>query len=152
MNPSPRVMRWRSTFDAPPSRCPLAPAGGAQGGGAGEEGEGDDDPLAPGGGATRLPALPDEGLEMGVLPRVIRTLVERRGVVKKMLKKEKVRVPVRTGLYCFASIQVSGGCCTITRSSGLDRLTDHLSARDIAGGRRHPSNSARKLHAERAQD
>ena len=39
----------------------------------------------------RLPPLPAEGLDMGVLPRVIRTLVERRAVVKKMLKKEKVR-------------------------------------------------------------
>lgn len=29
-------------------------------------------------------------MDVGVLPRVIRTLVERRAVVKKMLKKEKV--------------------------------------------------------------
>ncbi|CAM9809809.1 unnamed protein product, partial [Laminaria digitata] len=37
----------------------------------------------------KLPPLPADGLEIGVLPRVIRTLVERRGVVKRMLKKEK---------------------------------------------------------------
>lgn len=37
----------------------------------------------------KLPPLPADGLEMGVLPRVIRTLVERRAVVKRMLKKEK---------------------------------------------------------------
>ena len=40
----------------------------------------------------KLPPLPTDGLEIGVLPRVIRTLVERRGVVKKMLKKEKVPI------------------------------------------------------------
>lgn len=39
----------------------------------------------------KLPPLPADGQEFGVLPRVIRTLVERRGVVKKMLKKEKVQ-------------------------------------------------------------
>lgn len=39
----------------------------------------------------KLPDLPAEGMDIGVLPRVIRTLVERRSVVKKMLKKEKVR-------------------------------------------------------------
>lgn len=38
-----------------------------------------------------LPPLPADGLDIGVLPRVIKTLVERRAVVKKMLKKEKVR-------------------------------------------------------------
>lgn len=46
-----------------------------------------------GGGAPagpKLPALPADGMDIGVLPRVIRTLVERRAVVKKMLKKEKV--------------------------------------------------------------
>lgn len=43
------------------------------------------------GGGPKLPPLPAEGLEFGVLPRVIRTLVERRAVVKKMLKKEKAR-------------------------------------------------------------
>lgn len=40
---------------------------------------------------SKLPPLPADGLEMGVLPRVIRTLVERRAVVKRMLKKEKAR-------------------------------------------------------------
>lgn len=44
---------------------------------------------------AKLPPLPADGLEMGVLPRVIRTLVERRAVVKRMLKKEKAR------FFCF---------------------------------------------------
>lgn len=46
-------------------------------------------------GGPKLPPLPAEGLEFGVLPRVIRTLVERRAVVKKMLKKEKARADLR---------------------------------------------------------
>ena len=36
-----------------------------------------------------LPPLPDTGLPQGVLPRVIKTLVERRKGVKDLLKKEK---------------------------------------------------------------
>ncbi|CAN0474245.1 unnamed protein product, partial [Discosporangium mesarthrocarpum] len=36
-----------------------------------------------------LPPLPDDSLETGVLPRVIRTLVARRAAVKKVLKAEK---------------------------------------------------------------
>ncbi|KAL9187656.1 hypothetical protein ACHAXT_006034 [Thalassiosira profunda] len=36
-----------------------------------------------------LPGLPDEGLERGVLPRVIKTLVDRRRNVKKFMKNEK---------------------------------------------------------------
>ena len=39
--------------------------------------------------AETLPPLPDESLERGVLPRVIKTLVQRRRDVKKILKKEK---------------------------------------------------------------
>ena len=35
---------------------------------------------------NELPPLPDEGIETGVLPRVIRTIIQRRGIVKKMLK------------------------------------------------------------------
>ena len=34
-----------------------------------------------------LPPIPDESLSTGVLPRVIRTIIQRRGVVKKMLKE-----------------------------------------------------------------
>ncbi|KAL7554501.1 hypothetical protein ACHAWF_017956 [Thalassiosira exigua] len=45
------------------------------------------------GGATPrgddLPPLPDESLERGVLPRVIKTLVDRRRNVKKLMKNEK---------------------------------------------------------------
>ena len=37
----------------------------------------------------QLPPLPDETLDRGVLPRVIKTLVERRRNVKKMIKSEK---------------------------------------------------------------
>lgn len=36
-----------------------------------------------------LPPLPEESLDRGVLPRVIKTLVQRRREVKKILKKEK---------------------------------------------------------------
>lgn len=61
-----------------PMSIPLPPQGG---------GEGDEGASA----GPKLPPLPADGQEIGVLPRVIRTLVERRGVVKKMLKKEKVR-------------------------------------------------------------
>ena len=41
------------------------------------------------GGMDNLPPLPDESLERGVLPRVIKSLVDRRKAVKKLLKKEK---------------------------------------------------------------
>ena len=34
-----------------------------------------------------LPPLPDDSLDTGVLPRVIRTIIQRRGVAKKMLKE-----------------------------------------------------------------
>eukprot|EP00554_Chaetoceros_debilis_P005310 CAMPEP_0194075076 /NCGR_PEP_ID=MMETSP0149-20130528/2112_1 /TAXON_ID=122233 /ORGANISM="Chaetoceros debilis, Strain MM31A-1" /LENGTH=1588 /DNA_ID=CAMNT_0038755433 /DNA_START=89 /DNA_END=4855 /DNA_ORIENTATION=- len=37
----------------------------------------------------KLPPIPDESTKEGVLPRVIKTLVERRKAVKKMLKQEK---------------------------------------------------------------
>ncbi len=39
--------------------------------------------------ADALPPLPDETLDTGVLPRVIKTLVHRRREVKKIMKKEK---------------------------------------------------------------
>jgi DNA polymerase elongation subunit (family B) len=42
-----------------------------------------------GGGDGGLPPLPEESLECGVLPRVIKTLVERRRVVKKIMKTEQ---------------------------------------------------------------
>ena len=35
-----------------------------------------------------LPPIPDESLDTGVLPRVIKSLVDRRKAVKKMLKNE----------------------------------------------------------------
>jgi DNA polymerase elongation subunit (family B) len=35
-----------------------------------------------------LPPLPEENVERGVLPRVIKQLVDRRGIVKKMMKRE----------------------------------------------------------------
>jgi DNA polymerase alpha subunit A len=37
-----------------------------------------------------LPPIPDESLDTGVLPRVIRTIIQRRGVVKKMLKEKNL--------------------------------------------------------------
>lgn len=39
--------------------------------------------------ADLLPPLPDESLDRGVLPRVIKTLVDRRRAVKKLVKTEK---------------------------------------------------------------
>mmetsp|Transcript_16123 Transcript_16123/g.25102 ORF Transcript_16123/g.25102 Transcript_16123/m.25102 type:complete len:1003 (+) Transcript_16123:2-3010(+) len=41
------------------------------------------------GASAALPSLPDDNAERGVLPRVIKSLVERRRAVKKMLKNEK---------------------------------------------------------------
>ena len=40
-------------------------------------------------GGVDLPSLPDENLKMGVLPRVIKSLVERRRAVKKIIKSER---------------------------------------------------------------
>ena len=37
----------------------------------------------------QLPPLPDESLDRGVLPRVIKTLVDRRRAVKRLIKTEK---------------------------------------------------------------
>ncbi len=37
-------------------------------------------------GGPQLPPLPDTALEQGILPRVIKTLVDRRAAVKKLLK------------------------------------------------------------------
>ncbi|GAB5035819.1 dna polymerase alpha catalytic [Nannochloropsis oceanica] len=51
-----------------------------------EEGGEEDDSAAAG---AVLPPLPDTALEQGVLPRVIKTLVDRRSSVKKLLKGEK---------------------------------------------------------------
>ena len=39
--------------------------------------------------ASTIPPVPDESIERGVLPRVIKTLVDRRRAVKKMIKTEK---------------------------------------------------------------
>ena len=40
--------------------------------------------------SSNLPPLPDASIEQGVLPRVIKSLVERRRAVKKILKNEKI--------------------------------------------------------------
>jgi len=55
-----------------------------------------------GGGGMPLPPLPDESLDRGVLPRVIKTLVDRRRNVKKFMtnekdkdKKEEVRLAMK---------------------------------------------------------
>ena len=59
-----------------------------------EDGDSDDEVVEGGEGsalvdsAKALPPLPDSGLSQGVLPRVIKTLVERRKGVKAMMKKE----------------------------------------------------------------
>ena len=51
-----------------------------------EDGEEEEEAAAEG---SELPALPDKGLEQGVLPRVIKSLVDRRRAVKQEQKKEK---------------------------------------------------------------
>ena len=57
--------------------------GGAEDG----EEDGDDDNAADDDDVSDLPPLPDEGINVGVLPRVIKTIISRRGIVKKMLKE-----------------------------------------------------------------
>ena len=71
-------------------------AGGADAAGEEDEDGDSDDEVAEGGeglalvdSAKALPPLPDSGLSQGVLPRVIKTLVERRKGVKDLLKKER---------------------------------------------------------------
>ena len=49
----------------------------------------DDDVEAVVNGAKELPPLPESGLPQGILPRVIKNLVDRRREVKNMIKKEK---------------------------------------------------------------
>ena len=66
-------------------------AAGTRGGGGGGEDDDDDEVEEASQGdseevGNELPPLPDEGIETGVLPRVIRTIIQRRGIVKKMLK------------------------------------------------------------------
>jgi DNA polymerase Pol2 len=51
----------------------------------------------------QLPPLPDDTLERGVLPRVIKTLVERRRNVKKMIKSEKNPDKLEEVSKCFVS-------------------------------------------------
>ena len=50
-----------------------------------DQGDENADNVAP----CMIPPVPDESVERGVLPRVIKTLVDRRRAVKKMLKTEK---------------------------------------------------------------
>ena len=67
----------------------------AVGGEEDDEGDSDDEGAEGGEGQAlvdstkALPPLPDSGLSQGVLPRVIKTLVERRKGVKDLLKKER---------------------------------------------------------------
>ncbi|GMI02114.1 hypothetical protein TrST_g14239 [Triparma strigata] len=58
------------------------------GGGEDEEGAGEVEEIVEDDGAQAndLPPLPEDGIETGVLPRVIKTIIGRRGIVKKMLK------------------------------------------------------------------
>ena len=52
-----------------------------------------------------LPPVPDSGEERGVLPRVIKTLVERRGVVKNMLKNERVESDIAAILLAISNLK-----------------------------------------------
>ena len=57
---------------------------------AGGDDEDEDDAAAPDAAlGDDLPSLPDENLKMGVLPRVIKSLVERRRAVKNIIKSER---------------------------------------------------------------
>jgi len=64
-------------------------AGAAGGGGGGDEDEEERAAAAAAVGGAALPPVPADDLPQGVLPRVIKTLVSRRGVVKGLLKKEQ---------------------------------------------------------------
>ena len=71
-------------------------AAGAAAAGEEEDGEEEDDEAGDGedaaaAGGKVLPPLPDSSLAQGVLPRVIRTLVERRKGVKDLLKKANAK-------------------------------------------------------------
>jgi DNA polymerase alpha subunit A len=54
-----------------------------------ENDDGGDDAAVVSGSSKGLPPLPDTSLSVGVLPRVIKNLVDRRRAVKGMLKKER---------------------------------------------------------------
>jgi DNA polymerase alpha subunit A len=63
-------------------------AGGIHGG---EDGDDDEveEIVADTGGSVELPPLPADNVERGVLPKVIRSIIERRLVVKKMIKDKR---------------------------------------------------------------
>jgi len=69
--------------------------------------------------SSMIPPVPDESIERGVLPRVIKTLVDRRRAVKKMIKTEKdadKREEVSCGSgYCDAECLTLIGRFTLTR-------------------------------------
>lgn len=80
------TINW-SAFAGPSSTAggdPLAKTAGDED----DVGLGADEDEAAAGGA-QLPPLPDTALDQGILPRVIKTLVDRRSSVKKLLKAEK---------------------------------------------------------------
>ena len=54
----------------------------------GDGDDNDDEEVVNSSSSAELPPVPNETVENGVLPRVIRQLVERRGIVKKLMKKE----------------------------------------------------------------
>lgn len=60
---------------------------------------------------NNLPPLPDDAIERGVLPRVIKSLVDRRRTVKNMLKSEKDRD--KREEVCLIDVHV---CCRIWKN------------------------------------
>lgn len=53
--------------------------------------------------ADEIPELPDPGLEMGVLPKEIRKLVERRKQVKQLMKQADLNpdLYLQVSSYCL---------------------------------------------------
>jgi DNA polymerase alpha subunit A len=54
-----------------------------------DNGDSNEEDVVMEGGMDNLPPLPEESNDRGVLPRVIKTLVDRRRTVKGMLKNER---------------------------------------------------------------
>lgn len=73
------------------------------------------------GGADSLPPLPDEASQKGVLPKVIKSLVERRRQVKRMMKKEsnaEKHEEVSVGNH-FAVASILLSCANFHQKSSL---------------------------------
>lgn len=55
----------------------------------------------------QIPELPDPSLEMGILPREIRKLVERRKQVKQLMKQQDLNPDLILQVYLFTKKHLS---------------------------------------------